>query len=228
MGVLNSVATSTHPPGSNTAPGTSVAPPPGRLLSPAGLFTEPALRIKPGAGSPQRALSRGRGARVVRPRVLRAVPAKVMSFPVRDKHDAGRTGGRVEDQLVAPWNPERTPSVPPDLATSLVELANLMMATPTVVGMLDDLCRLAAGVLTPPASCGITLRQDHLPLTVASSDPLAAHMDEAQYGQDEGPCCTPCAPAKSPSSTTWPRRIVGAPMWPTPSDTVHEARCPCR
>ena len=32
------------------------------------------------------------------------------------------------------------------------------------------------------------MRQDHLPLTVASSDPLAAHMDEVQYGEDQGPC----------------------------------------
>lgn len=63
-----------------------------------------------------------------------------------------------------------------------------MMATPTLRNLLDDLSRLAAGVLTPPASCGITVREDHLPLTVASSDALAAQLDEVQYGQDEGPC----------------------------------------
>ena len=79
-------------------------------------------------------------------------------------------------------------SLTPELAAALAELANLLMATPTVGGLLDDLCHLAAGVIAPPASCGITLRQDHLPLTVASSDPLAAHLDEVQYGQDEGPC----------------------------------------
>lgn len=84
--------------------------------------------------------------------------------------------------------PDGPPSVTPDLATALGELANLMMATPTVSGLLDELCFLAAGVLAPPASCGITMRQDHLPLTVASSDPLAAHMDEVQYGEDQGPC----------------------------------------
>ena len=63
-----------------------------------------------------------------------------------------------------------------------------MVATPSMSTFLDDLARLAATVLTPPASCGITLAQDHLPLTVANSDPLAAHVDEVQYGDDQGPC----------------------------------------
>jgi GAF domain-containing protein len=53
---------------------------------------------------------------------------------------------------------------------------------------LDDLARLAGRVVTPAASCGITLAQDRLPLTVASSDPRAAHVDEVQYGSDQGPC----------------------------------------
>ena len=66
--------------------------------------------------------------------------------------------------------------------------ATSMMTTPTVSGLLDDLCHLAVEVLTPSVSCGITMREDHLPLTVASSDPLAAHLDEVQCGQDQGPC----------------------------------------
>ncbi len=79
-------------------------------------------------------------------------------------------------------------SVTPELATALVELTNLIMATSTVSGLLEDLCALATTVTIPPASCGITLAQDHQPLTVASSDELAARLDEVQYGQDEGPC----------------------------------------
>jgi GAF domain-containing protein len=75
-----------------------------------------------------------------------------------------------------------------DLAAALGELAGLMLATPRMSDLLDDLARLAAGVLTPPASCGITLSQDHAALTVASSDALAAQLDEVQYGQGEGPC----------------------------------------
>jgi GAF domain-containing protein len=76
----------------------------------------------------------------------------------------------------------------PDLADALTELANLMVATPTMDMFLNDLARLATAVITPPASCGITLAQDNQPLTVASSDPLAAHVDEVQYGHDQGPC----------------------------------------
>jgi GAF domain-containing protein len=76
----------------------------------------------------------------------------------------------------------------PGLADALTELANLMVATPTMDGFLDDLARLATAVITPPASCGITLDQSNQPLTVASSDALAAHVDEIQYGHDLGPC----------------------------------------
>ena len=76
----------------------------------------------------------------------------------------------------------------PDVVDALTELANLMLATPSMGTFLDDMARLAASGVTPPAACGITLAQDHLPLTVASSEPLAAHVDEVQYGQDEGPC----------------------------------------
>jgi GAF domain-containing protein len=43
-------------------------------------------------------------------------------------------------------------------------------------------------VVTPQASCGITVRQDSQPLTVASSDARAAHIDEVQYAQGDGPC----------------------------------------
>lgn len=37
-------------------------------------------------------------------------------------------------------------------------------------------------------SCGITLQPNGRPLTVASTDALAARVDEVQYGLDEGPC----------------------------------------
>jgi GAF domain-containing protein len=76
----------------------------------------------------------------------------------------------------------------PDLAEALTELADLMVATPSMDKFLTDLARLATAVITPPASCGITLAQANQPLTVASSDPLAAHVDEVQYGHDQGPC----------------------------------------
>lgn len=75
-----------------------------------------------------------------------------------------------------------------DLAGALGELASLMIETTSLTDLLDDACRLATSVLNPPASCGITLRQDQTPHTVANSDQRAAQMDEVQYGQGEGPC----------------------------------------
>lgn len=84
--------------------------------------------------------------------------------------------------------PQNAQTEPPDVGDALTELVNLMLATPSMDSFLNDLARLAATVTTPPAACGITLAQDHLPLTVASSEPLAAHVDEVQYGHDQGPC----------------------------------------
>jgi GAF domain-containing protein len=84
--------------------------------------------------------------------------------------------------------PQAARTETPTVVEALTELASLMVATPSMAAFLDDLARLAATVVTPPAACGITLAQDHLPLTVASSDPVAAHLDEVQYGHDQGPC----------------------------------------
>lgn len=89
-----------------------------------------------------------------------------------------------------------TPSTPipdrvPTLAAphrALPELAELLLSTASVEEFLDDLARAAGAAMTPPASCGITLRRDHRPLTVASSDSLALALDEAQYERGEGPC----------------------------------------
>jgi GAF domain-containing protein len=81
-------------------------------------------------------------------------------------------------------------SAPPtaSLTAALVELVNLMLDVPTVEAMLDDMARLAARVVTPPAACGITMRRNRHVLTVAASAPLAGRLDEVQYGQDDGPC----------------------------------------
>ena len=76
---------------------------------------------------------------------------------------------------------------PSDLAGALTELANLMLATPSVQQLLDDVAKLAAAVVWP-AACGITLRRDRQPVTVASSGPLASLVDEDQYTAGEGPC----------------------------------------
>jgi GAF domain-containing protein len=53
---------------------------------------------------------------------------------------------------------------------------------------LQELAMLAAGIVTPNASCGITLRRDGSPVTVASSDERASALDETQYEVSDGPC----------------------------------------
>jgi GAF domain-containing protein len=68
------------------------------------------------------------------------------------------------------------------------QLLDLLIESPTVDAFLDDMARLAAGVITPAAACGITMRRDDRPFTVSASDNLAAQVDEIQYGADEGPC----------------------------------------
>lgn len=63
-----------------------------------------------------------------------------------------------------------------------------MLATRSVDEVLEELARHAVTVISPEAACGITLRRDRKPLTVASTDPLADQVDEVQYGEDQGPC----------------------------------------
>ena len=76
----------------------------------------------------------------------------------------------------------------PDADRAVPELAQLLLSTSSVEEFLDELVKVAARALTPPASCGITMRRGQQPLTVTSSDQLAAAVDEVQYGQGVGPC----------------------------------------
>jgi GAF domain-containing protein len=75
-----------------------------------------------------------------------------------------------------------------DLVEAFGALQSLLLRTHSVNNFLVELAPLAAGVVQPPASCGITVRRDGEPLTVASSDERAEQVDEAQYGADSGPC----------------------------------------
>ena len=81
----------------------------------------------------------------------------------------------------------------PDPATSAaatVELQQLLLTTAGIEQFLQRLADLAVTVLPDDPSCGITLRRDRKPLTVASSDTRAAQLDEVQYGHQQGPCLT--------------------------------------
>ncbi|HEX5288841.1 MAG TPA: GAF domain-containing protein [Streptosporangiaceae bacterium] len=75
-----------------------------------------------------------------------------------------------------------------DLAVSAAELQALLLSTAGIEDFLQKMADLAAGRVTDGLSCGITLRPNGRPLTVASSDELAAAVDEVQYGIDKGPC----------------------------------------
>jgi GAF domain-containing protein len=75
----------------------------------------------------------------------------------------------------------------PVLVDALVTLPSLLVGASNVEAFLTEVARLAAGVV-PAASCGITMRRDGRPLTVASSDERAERVDEVQYGAGEGPC----------------------------------------
>jgi GAF domain-containing protein len=75
-----------------------------------------------------------------------------------------------------------------DMTVSISELQALLVGTDSIDGFLQELAVLAARTLGEKVECGITLQPNGRPYTVASSGPLAAQMDEIQYGLDHGPC----------------------------------------
>lgn len=77
---------------------------------------------------------------------------------------------------------------PYPLDSAVAELQELLLSTASVEEFLDDLSTVAATTMGGDTSCGITMSRDGRPLTVASSDERATHLDEVQYGQDDGPC----------------------------------------
>jgi GAF domain-containing protein len=75
--------------------------------------------------------------------------------------------------------------------SALPELVGVLLTTPSMRSLLDEMARLAARVIAPCADCGLTLRRDHRdrgPVTVASHGPLARLVDEERYGAGDGPC----------------------------------------
>ncbi|MER7700500.1 GAF and ANTAR domain-containing protein [Streptomyces sp. NPDC096095] len=68
------------------------------------------------------------------------------------------------------------------------DLVPLLLDTETLDDFLRALARSAL-LLSPTADgCGVTLERRNRPLTVASAGVSAPPLDEAQYGQDDGPC----------------------------------------
>lgn len=75
-----------------------------------------------------------------------------------------------------------------DVAASIMEMQALLLGTETIQEFLAELAGLAILAVGEGLSCGITLQPNGHPLTVASTDALAAQADEVQYGLDQGPC----------------------------------------
>jgi GAF domain-containing protein len=76
----------------------------------------------------------------------------------------------------------------PDLTRPFERLQSLLLTVKQLEAFLQQVTVLAAGLADPPMSCGITVRRDGRPLTVASSDERASRLDESQYAVSEGPC----------------------------------------
>lgn len=67
-------------------------------------------------------------------------------------------------------------------------LLDLLLTTEDIENFLQRVVEVAASVIEPQISVGVTVVRDGHPATVASSDAAAARYDEVQYGQGEGPC----------------------------------------
>src|ERR1700684_262591 len=78
--------------------------------------------------------------------------------------------------------------MPGGIAARLAEEQALLPGTETIQEFLSELAGLAILTVGEGLSCGITLQSNGRPLTVASTDALAAQVDEVQYGLDQGPC----------------------------------------
>ncbi|MGH3898329.1 MAG: GAF and ANTAR domain-containing protein [Pseudonocardiaceae bacterium] len=70
----------------------------------------------------------------------------------------------------------------------LPELQALLLGTDTLHGFLERLAQLTAEALPEDGSCGVTVRQDSRPITLAASDDWTMRVDQLQYDLGEGPC----------------------------------------
>jgi GAF domain-containing protein len=68
------------------------------------------------------------------------------------------------------------------------ELQDALIGTESIEEFLHEMAVLAARLVSGGLSCGMTMRSNGRPVTVACSDPLAAEVDEVQYALDDGPC----------------------------------------
>jgi GAF domain-containing protein len=84
----------------------------------------------------------------------------------------------------------RSSPEPSNRSAAAAELQQLLVDSVGIEEFLEELVRLAVAAVPGECSCGLTLRRDHQPVTVASSDVRASRVDEVQYGHRNGPCLT--------------------------------------
>ena len=68
------------------------------------------------------------------------------------------------------------------------ELQRALLGTQTIEQFLGEVALLAARLVPDGMSCGMTMRPNGQPVTVACSDELASQVDELQYRLGDGPC----------------------------------------
>ena len=68
------------------------------------------------------------------------------------------------------------------------DLHEALVSTDSVEQFLHEMAILAARLVGGDLSCGMTMRSNGRPVTVACSDPVAAKVDAIQYELDNGPC----------------------------------------
>src|SRR3984893_18856974 len=73
-------------------------------------------------------------------------------------------------------------------AEDLKDLHGALLSTASVEQFLHEMAVLAARLVGGGLSCGMTMRSNGRPVTVACSDPMAATVDAVQYELDNGAC----------------------------------------
>ncbi|AQS71509.1 GAF and ANTAR domain-containing protein [Streptomyces pactum] len=68
------------------------------------------------------------------------------------------------------------------------DMTSLLLGTDSLEQFLQVLVESALAMASTAHGVGITLERQHRPLTVVSAGTGAPDLDEAQYGQDDGPC----------------------------------------
>ncbi len=75
-----------------------------------------------------------------------------------------------------------------DVSGSVTDLQKALLSTQSIEQFLQELALLAARLVADGLSCGMTMRPNGRPVTVACSDELASQVNEVQYQLGDGPC----------------------------------------